>query len=166
MPNIADDPKFGDRLQQVFEMAHRLTSAAMVSHLPGDFDPDPDNKDRGLYMVQSLVLGLHTIAGAVDVVARLVNKGSVDHITEDHIHFVTALAALCLEPAPDGKSTALCFGPDKIGEALDYVHRATGRKIDSVIMEPMVEAGRKMQAEGASPLKAFLEARASAKPTH
>jgi hypothetical protein len=154
--NMIEDAEYNRKFERTCEMSQKLTAIAMLSCS----DKEDGDKAKAKGCVHAMCLGLASIAGALQVASQIVTVGD-EKATQDHMLFMAVLAALCNEPSKNGDAIQFGYTPGMILETLNFLERATGRKFDGVLLQPMVQAAREMEAAGDGPLKDFLGARAA-----
>jgi len=156
MPNITDDKRYDALFDKSMDLASTLASTIMIKCK----EMRQHEEDSGV--VHALNGGMAVLAGAIRPLAVcMAGPDKESHPTQDHYLFAAILTALCCNPSEDGKSLTFNYGPDIIGDAMDFMERATGRKLDGVLPPPMVQAAREMQKLGSDTFKAFMDGRAN-----
>lgn len=162
--NMADDASFKTKLDKAMNISQAVATAAMGSLLENGGVPESEKGKAG---VQAIVLGLAAVIGALGPLAMMMTPVD-DHSqpTHDHYLFAALLAVMTANPTRRDDGIGVEFSPHVVAETLDMVEKLTGRKMDGLLLQPMVNAAREMQAEAVSPLRNFMEARSASKPAN
>lgn len=150
--NIVDDKDFDTLFTKTMEAGSRLVTMALM----GLAALKSTNKDVG--PVHAINLSTAAVAGCMESAAHMVTIGNAKP-TQDHFLFIGILTALCQSPSEDG--IQFDYNVGTVVDTLDFIERATGRRIDHVLIPDMVEAARMVQKTGSDVLKDFMEARAA-----
>lgn len=156
--NIVDDKEFNKLFEKISEASDKFGAISLhgLAVLKGK------NPDIGT--VHAINIGMAAASGLLRATASMMTPGD-ELPMQDHVLFAAVMTALCMEiDRSDRTKMVFNYHPGIIGDTLDFLERATGRKFDGIMDQPMVKAGREVQAEAANPLKTFMEARAANPP--
>ena len=156
--------EFSKNFRHVMTIVEKITKAAVTHTALGS----KSQNEKGS-VVNALAMGLGAATGALAITAQIVTKKDEKFASQDQFLFTAILCALCYSPSSeqpkdDEGFAAFEYGVATLADAMDMFERATGRKPDDLLLEPMVAAARKAQAEGDVALKSFLESRATKPP--
>lgn len=168
MVNSTDDPKFNHVFTKSMELSNMLTMAAMESvaklfKIEGNVTAIKDDEERSKALVHVVQVGLGVIAGTIKATSKMVAR---DKLSQDAFLFTAILTALCMEPVINGNDDdglQFDYGIHKIVEALEFIEKATGRRIDDCLIKALGEAARDTQKLSSGALDEFLKARAASK---